>query len=108
MKKNLDITNLPFNEQIWPVLDDFAKSRFNCILFCGISRDSVPLSKFKHSESMTINGFPPISLERFKLLGIRFYTLYASTCTLSQVQLTVKKKKQILFNKKMSKICEEA
>ena len=25
-----DITNLPFNEQIWPVPSDFIKSRFHC------------------------------------------------------------------------------
>ena len=27
---DLDITNPPFNEQIWPVPSDFAKSRFLC------------------------------------------------------------------------------
>ena len=26
-----DITNPPFNEQIWPVPSDFVKSRFHCI-----------------------------------------------------------------------------
>ena len=26
----LDITNPPFNEQIWPVPSDFVKSRFHC------------------------------------------------------------------------------
>ena len=26
-----DITNPPFNEQIWPVHSDFVKSRFHCI-----------------------------------------------------------------------------
>ena len=31
MEKNLDITNPPFNEQIWPVPSDFVKSRFHCI-----------------------------------------------------------------------------
>ena len=30
MEKNLDITNPPFNEQIWPVPSDFVKSRFHC------------------------------------------------------------------------------
>ena len=33
MEKNLDITNPPFNEQIWPVPSDFVKSRFHCTLF---------------------------------------------------------------------------
>ena len=34
------ITNPPFNEQIWPVLSDFVKSRFHyreiqlCIVYC--------------------------------------------------------------------------
>ena len=28
-----DITNPPFNEQIWPVPSDFVKSRFHCINF---------------------------------------------------------------------------
>ena len=32
MEKNLDITNPPFNKQIWPVPSDFVKSRFHCIL----------------------------------------------------------------------------
>ena len=32
MEKNLDITNPPFNEQIWPVPSDFVKSRFHCTL----------------------------------------------------------------------------
>ena len=27
-----DITNPPFNEQIWPVPSDFVKSRFHCIM----------------------------------------------------------------------------
>ena len=60
MKKNLDITNLRFNKPIGSVSSDFVKLRFQCILFCGISCDSVPLSKFKHCESMTIDVFPPI------------------------------------------------
>ena len=28
-----DITNPPFNEQIWPVPSDFVKSRFHCSSF---------------------------------------------------------------------------
>ena len=32
MEKNLNITNPPFNEQIWPVPSDFVKSRFHCNL----------------------------------------------------------------------------
>ena len=31
MENNLDITNPPFNEQIWQVPSDFVKSRFHCI-----------------------------------------------------------------------------
>ena len=31
-----DITNPPFNEQIWPVPGDFVKSRFYCILYAII------------------------------------------------------------------------
>ena len=33
MEKNLDVTNPPFNEQIWPVPSDFVKSRFHCIQY---------------------------------------------------------------------------
>ena len=45
MEKNLDITNPPFNEQIWPVPSDFVKSRFHCIevlfhiFYCNFGRD---------------------------------------------------------------------
>ena len=30
---DLDITNPPLNEQIWPVPNNFIKSRFHCILY---------------------------------------------------------------------------
>ena len=30
MKKNLEITNPRFNERIWPVPNEFVKSRFHC------------------------------------------------------------------------------
>ena len=32
-----DITNPPFNEQIWPVPSDFLKSRFHCIFLFDLS-----------------------------------------------------------------------
>ena len=37
-----DITNPPFNEQIWPVPSDFAKSRFHCThLYSWLERGTV-------------------------------------------------------------------
>ena len=73
MKKNLNITNPPFNERIWPVLSHFVKLRFPCTYSRQKFSDVYTLSRTKLLKNSTFHSahLPPSGKSPYHLTSNR-------------------------------------